>query len=204
MASTPFNPLDKRNLAESIAAALLGSSVHPLPPTDRFRGAGIYALYYLGGLSLYRPITAYDKEADLIRPIYIGKAVPKGSRQGGFNLSTEMDTALFPRLRKHAQSIRETLDLEISDFRCRYLALDDIWIPLGESLLIERFQPVWNVCIPGFGINDPGQRRIGQYRSQWDTLHAGRKIGAKLPLNPKVTKETLKDQVVDFFAKLDL
>ena len=49
-----------------------------------------------------------------------------------------------------------------------------VWIPLGESLLIERFKPVWNMVIDGFSNNAPGKRRFSQHRSLWDVLHPGR------------------------------
>ena len=107
-------------------------------------------------------------------PIYVGKAVPPGARKGGFGLGIEPGPALFSRLREHAQSIKQTDELKIQDFYCRYLVADDIWIPLGEALLIERFQPLWNVLIEGFGIHTPGAGRKKQVRSKWDTLHPGR------------------------------
>ncbi len=46
----PYNPLEKRHLAESIANALLVRPVGPLPPEDPFEGAGVYVIYYTGGL----------------------------------------------------------------------------------------------------------------------------------------------------------
>jgi hypothetical protein len=42
----PFNPLDKRNLAASVAEALLGRKARPLGGLEPFNGAGIYAIYY--------------------------------------------------------------------------------------------------------------------------------------------------------------
>jgi hypothetical protein len=53
-------------------------------------------------------------------------------------------------LGQYAQSIDEANNLRLSDFRCRFLVSEDIWIPLGELLLIEQFRPVWNVLIEGF------------------------------------------------------
>ncbi|MDQ2843952.1 MAG: hypothetical protein M3Y72_23520 [Acidobacteriota bacterium] len=53
---SPFNPLDKIHLGESIRDALLKSKVWPMPPGDRFVGAGIYAIYYTGNFSAYRKI----------------------------------------------------------------------------------------------------------------------------------------------------
>jgi hypothetical protein len=62
----------------------------------------------------------------------------------------------------------------------RYLTVDAIWIPLGESLLINMFSPIWNVKIDGFGNHDPGSGRKGQKKSQWDILHPGRAWADKL------------------------
>jgi len=82
---------------------------------------------------------------------------------------------------------------------CRYLTADDIWIPLGESLLIEIFKPVWNVVIEGFGNHDPGKGRQKQVKSPWDTVHAGRSWAATLPDHPRSARE-LQKVIVDFFA----
>jgi hypothetical protein len=58
---------------------------------------------------------------------------------------------------------------------CRYLVVDDVWIPLGEALLIERYKPIWNQAIlNGFGNHDQGATRRQARRSAWDTLHEGR------------------------------
>ena len=71
-------------------------------------------------------------------------------------------------------------NLDVGDFVYRFIVLDDIWIPLGENILIETFKPLWNVAVDGFGINDPGRGRIGQKLSAWDVLHPGRKYAARL------------------------
>ena len=42
-------------------------------------------------------------------------------------------------------------NLRLGDFRCRFLAVDDIWIPMAESMAIECFKPVWNCLLEGFG-----------------------------------------------------
>ena len=46
-----YNPLDKINLGNSVATALLEQPVHPLGDIPSFEGAGIYVLYYRGPLS---------------------------------------------------------------------------------------------------------------------------------------------------------
>jgi Eco29kI restriction endonuclease len=198
MSDTPYNPLDKRNLGESVAAALLRRPVGSLPPLDRFVGAGVYAIYYVGRFDAYRPIAEANRDQRWTRPIYVGKAVPPGARKGGFGLSASAGPALFKRLREHANSIGEAQNIDIHDFSCRYLISDDIWIPLGESLLIEQFKPLWNVLVEGFGIHKPGKNRP-QQTSKWDTLHPGRRLAAGLPPNPLESTALLRI-VSDFFA----
>lgn len=199
MADIPYNPLDKRNLGESVAGALLRQPVGPLPPTNKFTGAGIYAVYYVGAFTAYRSITEKNRDRKFDQPIYVGKAVPPGARKGGFGLSIAPGTALWKRLNEHAKSLRAVANLSLKDFSCRYLVSDDIWIPLGESLLIERFHPLWNVVIEGFGIHTPGAGRKKQVRSKWDTLHPGRPLAADLPPNPKTQIQILKT-IADFVA----
>ncbi len=169
----PYNPLDKENLGKSVAEKLLDCQPSPLPP-ETFIGAGVYAIYYIGDCPAYASIAAIEDEDHLKPPIYVGKAVPAGARKGGLGLSKEPGTVLSRRLRQHANSIKQAENLDLSDFYCRYLVVDDIWIPLGESLLIEMFSPIWNKVIDGFGIHDPGRGRRVQRRSQWDVLHPGR------------------------------
>jgi Eco29kI restriction endonuclease len=176
----PFNPLSKKNLGLSVADAMLSKPVEPLPPPKPFEGAGIYALYYLGDFSAYKPIADKNKNNKLTCPIYVGKAVPKGARKGGFGLDAKPGKVLYQRLCEHAKSIAKTRNLKPADFCCRYLTVDDIWIPLGESLLIETFSPLWNKILDGFGIHDPGSGRHKQKISSWDILHPGRSWTTKL------------------------
>lgn len=185
----PYNPLDKRNLGISVEKALLERPVCPLPPNEKFIGAGIYAIYYVGEYGPYKKISDRNKNGRFELPIYVGKAVPKGARKGGFGLGISPGTVLFSRLKQHANSIKE-VDLNISDFYCRYLIVDDIWIPLGESLLIEMYTPIWNKVMDGFGIHTPGKGRENQQKSLWDMTHPGRKLASKLPDNTK-TKEKI-------------
>jgi Eco29kI restriction endonuclease len=197
MPDSPFNPLDKRHLAESLAEATLKRPLGPLPPTEKFDGAGIYAIYYDGDFQPYAPLVKKNREGGS-RPIYVGKAVPPGARKGGFGVS-DPGTALLKRLREHFKSIDEAQNLDNRHFACRYLVCDDIWIPLGEALLIEWFQPPWNVLIQGFGIHTPGKGRSKQVKSLWDTLHSGRSLAKDLPDNP-MSKEKVVKLIADFFA----
>ena len=169
----PFNPLDKRHLGESVGQAMLRQPVTALGNLETFNGAGIYAIYYTGSFSGYEPISECNRNKQFNAPIYVGKAVPKGTRKGG-DLQVPPGKVLYERLKQHAKSIEEASNLDIADFYCRYLTVDDIWIPLGESLLIAKFDPLWNKLIDGFGNHDPGKGRHAGLRPRWDVLHPGR------------------------------
>ena len=138
----PFNPLDKRHLGASVANALLESETYPLPP-EPFIGAGVYALYYLGDFPAYEVLAEVNRNGQYACPIYVGKAVPDGARKGGQGDDVDPGTALFKRLTDHAKSLDAATNLKLEDFRCRFLSVDDIWIPLTESLLI------WDCLHPG-------------------------------------------------------
>ena len=190
-----FNPLDKTNLAESVRDHLLKRPVVELPP-DRFMGAGIYAIYYTGGFPAYRKIATTAPSHENAIPIYVGKAVPAGSRKGGYGLGVDTADVLHRRLSEHASSVEEARNLTLGDFKCRYLLVDDIWIPLGESLLIETFKPVWNMLVDGFGHHDQGKTRRRQKKSAWDTLHPGRPWAEKVKRpNDKSAEQIAKDVV---------
>ncbi|KIG02637.1 Restriction endonuclease, type II, Eco29kI [Burkholderia sp. MR1] len=182
----PYNPLQKKNLAESIVRAVLNQPAEPLAKTNELGGAGVYIIYYSGDSELYGPVAEKNRDGKWEQPIYIGKAIPKGGRKGGFadDLSAARGTALRDRLGQHHASINEARNLEIADFSFRALVVDEIFIPLGENMLIERYRPVWNLVIDGFGNKDPGRRRKDQYRSPWDVIHQGRRFAEKLGENP--------------------
>lgn len=184
-----FNPLDKKQLAASVAEALLASEMHPLPPRERFSGAGVYAIYYFGNSVIYRALTRLNDGAEIPTPIYVGKAIPTGARKGDVEFDATVGNALFNRLSEHADSIKSSSNLKISDFKCRYLVVDDIWIPLGESLLIRQFRPIWNVAIDGFGNHDPGSGRYRQQKSSWDVLHPGRVWAERLASCARTERE---------------
>jgi hypothetical protein len=182
----PYNPLQKKNLAESIVRAILDQAPRPMSTTDNLYGAGVYIIYYAGDSPLYGPVAKRNAGGQFGQPIYIGKAIPKGGRKGGFtdDDSAARGKALRDRIGQHHDSINEAINLKVKDFSFRALVVDEIFIPLGENMLIEQFHPVWNLVIDGFGNKDPGRRRKDQYRSAWDVLHPGRKFAEKLAENP--------------------
>jgi hypothetical protein len=190
----PFDPLNKLNLGGSVARELLFRPVEPLPPAP-FTGAGVYAIYYTGEhqpFEVYAPIATHGQEPELAVPIYVGKAVPEGARKGGFGLDVNPGSVLFNRLKEHGSSVAQAENLDARDFRCRYLRVDDIWIPLSEVMLIQMFSPIWNRVLDGYGNHDPGTRRATQYKSLWDTLHPGRPWANKLAPNPVTTEQIIE------------
>jgi hypothetical protein len=180
----PFNPLDKLSLARSIEGELLKRVPTALEADFGQLGAGVYALYYTGGFPLYAPISRVNINGGFALPIYVGKAIPKGGRKGGMGSAPSDRKSLSDRLRKHGKSLSECKNLSVGDFYFRSLAVDDIWIPLGENMLIESYKPIWNRVIDGFGNNKPGSRRELQYKSDWDLIHPGRSTMARLPEKP--------------------
>ena len=181
-----FSALMKRGIE-----FLCGTPRFPLPPLEMLGGAGIYAIYYHGKDDLYSSIclkTCRNMEV----PIYVGKAVPAGWRQGRKNDGA--NTALKKRLSEHAKSIEMGAGLDLVDFSCKFVILDGEMLPLIASLesnLIACFKPLWNSCIDGFGNHDPGSGRYKQVNSEWDTLHPGRPWGSKMPPHP-----LSKDEIV--------
>ncbi|OQB42428.1 MAG: Eco29kI restriction endonuclease [Candidatus Latescibacteria bacterium ADurb.Bin168] len=195
----PFNPLDKKNLGQSVTDALLEQTPTALPP-GAFFGAGVYAIYYTGTFEPYLPLAALNADDEFMWPIYVGKAVPAGTRKGTFGLESEPGQFLYKRLGEHASSIDQTTNLSLGDFSCRFLVVDDIWIPLAESLLIARFNPLWNSCLDGFGNHDPGGGRSNQKVSDWDVIHPGRAWAAKLAPS-MLNQEDLEHRVAHHFAQ---
>lgn len=194
----PYNPLDKKNLGNSVAEAMLQRPIYPLGALPDFSGAGIYAIYYIGNFSAYNLLANANLNQQFAKPIYVGKAVPSGSRKG-CNEENCPTRALYKRLKEHASSISSTSNLALSDFYCRFLVVDDIWIPLGESLLIAKFSPIWNKLVEGFGNHTPGNGRFGQQRSKWDTLHPGRQWAQRCAARPEPA-ETIEEEIRSYLT----
>ncbi len=85
--AAPYNPLSKRNLAGSIVSKLLNQPAEMLPP-PRFPGVGIYLIYYTGSFGPHAKIAQANKSNRFAQPIYVGKAIPAGGRNGleGFDV----------------------------------------------------------------------------------------------------------------------
>lgn len=195
----PFNPLDKRHLGESVGQAMLRQPRVSFSNLESFTGAGLYAIYYKGPFPAYETIAVQNRGPGCGVPIYVGKAVPKGARKGG-ELTRNAGQVLYSRLKQHERSLASATNLDIQDFSCRYLVVDDIWIPLGETLLIAKFNPIWNLLIDGFGNHDPGKGRHQGLRPRWDVLHPGRPWAERC--KPRVEgPEDITREVRDFLRQ---
>lgn len=174
-----------------------GTPVHKLPPPENFIGTGVYALYYIGKSKYYRPF--YDvNRVSFNQPIYVGKAVPRGWRQGR---AQEATNELYRRLCEHMNSIDHANNLQVSDFYCRFMILEDTaadMIGTVEAALIRYYTPIWNNMIDGFGNHDPGSGRYEQAVSDWDILHPGRLWASRLN-GQALPLEMVEQKVKNYF-----
>ncbi len=177
-----YDPLDYKNLARSVVDALLNTSAVALPPGESFAGSGVYALYYLGSLPYYVRYSSVSSNA----PIYVGKAIPTGGRKGSPQKASGAGNELFRRLTEHAKSIEQARNLNLQEFRCRYLVVMPVWISLAERFLVEHYRPVWNTMVDGFGNHDPGKGRLNMRRPRWDVVHPGRPWATRLKASETV------------------
>ena len=176
-----------------------GTPIQHLPPSENFIGAGVYALYYTGNSPYYVPLYVKNR-INFVQPIYVGKAVPRGWRQARCQ---EPANELYLRLCDHFRSINKAVNLEVRDFHCRFMILEDAaadMIGTVESALIREYMPVWNSAVDGFGNHDPGSGRYMQARSDWDVLHPGREWASRCKGAAHTIGEV--EQVVsDYFRK---
>ncbi len=157
-----------------------GTPYYQLNNLPEFNGAGVYALFLKSTEG-----TCYGGILPALHPIYVGKAVPLGSRKG---LKKADGPALRSRLTKHLRSIEQAQNLKSEDFLCRFMIMQGHatdMISAMESYLIRQYEPLWNAYIDGFGINAPGAGRYNQSPSEWDTLHQGRYYAAQLTGQPR-------------------
>lgn len=171
---TPEEVREKEQLTDR---AIEAAPRFPLSQVYPFEGEGIYLLYYQGDLPIYAPLV---ERGGLI---YVGKGT-RGDRKG------RKDPGGFPcwgRLRDHKRSILEVeayarrrgvADLRVVDFECKFVVtstggMHDAGPKAIESYLIDKWKPLWNVVLTGFGTC--GTYHKGQPLSWWDTKHQGRK-----------------------------
>lgn len=163
-----FNPSNPTHVGRFIALTMIAQDRTPLSSLEKFYGAGVYAIYYIGSFNAYRPI------AKMEHPIYVGKADPANDKAVN---AIQQGTKLWDRLNEHKKSISKTTSLDLADFECRFLVVASGWQNAAEEYLINLFRPIWNSEVKlVFGIGkhgDAAKTRVNK-RSPWDTLHPGR------------------------------
>lgn len=169
-ARNEFDPLAVENVGVTLAVELLEQPLLDMPPKDPFPGAGVYALYFCGNHQAYRGLVKLD-ESRCKFPIYIGKAAGQSAKQG-FNPHGSGARKLYKRIEQHSDSIDAVENLSLTDFKCRALVLNDAYIALAESVMIQVFRPPWNGM--SFGSKVVGKNRMGGKPALWDALHPGR------------------------------
>jgi hypothetical protein len=176
-----------------------GTPVHPLPPPTRFRGTGVYALYYTGRTGIYSKYGILNRTS-YSHPIYVGKAVPKGWRQARVVDDPDAQSSeLRSRLAEHSKSIEKVSGIELSNFMCRFVILEGSasdMISTIEAALIKLHRPLWNTSMDGFGNHTPGEGRFKQAKSDWDVIHAGRAWAEKCTGVPSNPADVLKNIVL--------
>lgn len=186
----PFNPLDTPAIAQTLGREVLSRDPNPIGELTPFPGAGVYLIYYSGDFPAYRPLTESNRKR-MTWPIYVGKADISGARKG--DLDGPIGEPLFRRIRQHRDSLAQVANLDVDDFFVRHLVVEPLFIPLGETLLINRFLPVWNRLIDGFGNHDPGKGRHSGMCPRWDVLHPGRPWANKLKPRPESSAVIAQD-----------
>ena len=189
-------------LLKDAVAFFMGTPIVQMPPPEKFAGAGVYAIYCRAKKGIY---TAYGTKLNSLSwdvPIYVGKAIPEGWRQGRVLGSKTNSSALYSRLSTHAESIAAGKGLALADFACRFAIFEGgaaEMIAAIESAIISIHSPLWNSVIDGFGNHDPGGKRYGGKKTQWDCLHPGRKWAEKMTgeaFDPKDLKKRVCDYLI--------
>jgi hypothetical protein len=178
-----LDPTRPEVVAEVFTGHLLKRDRAQLQDIKRgFHGSGVYALYYSGDHPAYKHISGREL------PIYVGKADPQNPDA---KTSLEQGTKLHDRLVKdHLRSIRIAQEyatgnrqlaregirpIRAEDFLARWIALPSAYAAAVEQVLINTYQPPWNMVAFGFGKHGDASSTRKNKRSEWDTIHPGRK-----------------------------
>lgn len=192
--ASSFDPSDPGHIGRFIALTLIAQDRKPLTSVERFYGAGIYAIYYIGPLGFYAPISRSE------HPIYVGKADPAKDKA---RTVVEQGTKLWARLNEHRKSISKSKNLKLDHFECRYLVVASGWQTAAEEYLISLFRPVWNKQVKlVFGIGkhgDSADTRLNR-RSPWDTLHSGRKWATSKKTENQKSSPQIRSQLKTHFS----
>ena len=142
-------------------------------PTQRLdtavldRSPAVYVWTYIGDrrgegphLDLY-----YDWLTKTGWPAYVGSA-----------------TTMSARRRRHLRNFDEVRDVSADELLVAVLPMPSHAMALfAEGLLIDMYQPVWNVALPGVGSSDQGRSRRTQRPSPFAVVHGRERCGQGHP-----------------------
>lgn len=185
-----FDPTDPKLIGYFVALALIAQQRKSLSGLGRFYGSGVYAIYYVGDVPLYKPVSCTET------PVYVGKADPDGQPRS----VVEQGTKLTDRLSEHAKNIDKVYGIDLKDFEYRALAVQSGYQAAAEAHLIKLFRPVWNnetKILFGIGKHGDAASTRANKKSPWDTVHPGRVWAEGNPESKSV--ETIKAEVARHF-----
>lgn len=192
--SRPPQVMHPKVVGRFVALAMMAQVRTPLAKIDKFYGAGVYALYYVGKRREYAPLSKTET------PIYVGKADPK---DGTAMTAREQGAKLAGRLMEHRRSVElAKTTLDVADFEYRSLVVQSGWQGAADGYLIDFFRPVWNSevnIVYGVGKHGDAAETRANKRSPWDTLHPGRPWTVRTKENAK-TLETIKQELTTHFT----
>ncbi len=189
-----FDAANPSTIGRFIALALVAQPRVPLSYLKSFYGSGVYAFYYKGPFTPYKPISGTET------PIYVGQADP-ASRDAATPI--DQGDRLTGRVLYHRRNLEKaTTTLSVNDFDCRTLVVRSGAETQAEDYLIALFKPVWNKemrILQGFGKHGDASVTRQHPQSPWDVLHPARKWAAGSPPNLKSEAE-IKNDVQQHFA----
>ena len=100
-----YDPLTWENLMAGVVVRFEQQPCVSFTEIDNADGPGVYTLFYTG------PHPAYTAISGTPRPIYVGKAVPRGTRKG--SMEGKGQYALRNRLNNHRRSIEDSINLQL-------------------------------------------------------------------------------------------
>lgn len=162
---------------------------------QRVEGSGVYALYYTGDFHLYDEIAKVN-QPKLCYPVYIGKTSPSFHK-------THIDYSLSYRIAKHHESVSYVNNLKVSDLKNKFLIVHPSMyqlIPALESYMINKYHPIWNTIMKGFGSTNISEGRKQHKKPVWDIIHPGRPWAVGRP-DPKVNRKEVEQKIVQHITR---
>lgn len=200
----PFAPFSNLELRSQLNDYIAAGPIVPLRDIPRIKGGGAYLLLPRESRptryapALFGPLVERNRRDPGSGVAYVGKAIPPGGRKGQ---GDGADGAyISQRVRNHIVTLDQT-GLRPEDWDFRWVVCGDGMDPvLVENWLVQKYQPVLNVCLEGLGNNDPGNGRRNQARSPFDTVFPGRPWADKLPPVSHQRRQMLVAKVRQFLA----